>query len=327
MKIVTPASLRILLDGIIDYAGLFPPARLASNEALKEYRAQREADTSWILGRFICPVSRLEQLSQLNSDSGSRSVLAVSAIVGSGETAGESLQALQSDLTRIARVAWIDKSLRVEALEIKVPEALAVDSRGLDEFLGNAAELFSASLPRLRSCFWEIPRGADWPRVLDRAAAMLQSLHSASVEEAPFWGLKMRCGGLDAAAFPSVNELATVLETCLRFGLLFKATAGLHQPLPHPDPATGAAAHGFFNLFAGALLRRAGKLTRPQLGELLADENPRHFRFEEGELGWKESSITLSDISSGRKHFISFGSCSVQEPLDALLPWHEHPCS
>lgn len=56
------ASLRTLLTGILDYAGLFPPAKLPLDAALKSYARYRQDTDRWLLGRFVIPASRLEEL-------------------------------------------------------------------------------------------------------------------------------------------------------------------------------------------------------------------------------------------------------------------------
>lgn len=47
-KTVAPA-LRALLDGFIDYAGLFPPAALPLDEVLKNYSSYQNGDFNWML--------------------------------------------------------------------------------------------------------------------------------------------------------------------------------------------------------------------------------------------------------------------------------------
>src|SRR5215218_583102 len=57
-----PRSLRALLERAIDYAGLFPPAKLEMREAVASYAGYRDdADASWALGRFVVPAARLEE--------------------------------------------------------------------------------------------------------------------------------------------------------------------------------------------------------------------------------------------------------------------------
>jgi len=48
-----PASIKLLLDGIIDYAGTFPPASLPLQEALSSYTAARRSAENWLLGRLV----------------------------------------------------------------------------------------------------------------------------------------------------------------------------------------------------------------------------------------------------------------------------------
>lgn len=55
---------RILLERLIDHAPMFPPARLPLPEALEDHRAARASDESWMLARFVCPASSLQELPQ-----------------------------------------------------------------------------------------------------------------------------------------------------------------------------------------------------------------------------------------------------------------------
>lgn len=59
----TPADARVaLLSRLIDHAPLFPPASLDLPEALAEDARARESAESFMLGRFVCPASRLAEL-------------------------------------------------------------------------------------------------------------------------------------------------------------------------------------------------------------------------------------------------------------------------
>ncbi|MEN3341057.1 MAG: hypothetical protein V7644_461 [Actinomycetota bacterium] len=57
---------RALLGRLIDHAALFPPASLPMPEALAEDRRARESRYSWMLGRFVCPASKLAELGDEN---------------------------------------------------------------------------------------------------------------------------------------------------------------------------------------------------------------------------------------------------------------------
>jgi hypothetical protein len=53
---------RALLGELIDHAALFPPASMAMPEAMETDRAARAGEHAWMLGRFICPASKLDEL-------------------------------------------------------------------------------------------------------------------------------------------------------------------------------------------------------------------------------------------------------------------------
>ena len=51
-----------LLEGALDYAGLFPPASLDMAEAVRKYAAYRRGPQRTLLGRLVVPVARLHEL-------------------------------------------------------------------------------------------------------------------------------------------------------------------------------------------------------------------------------------------------------------------------
>src|SRR5581483_11690520 len=58
-------SLQALLAGVIDYAGLFPPAQLPFESAFSSYLRYRDGPHAWLLGRFVVPAARLDELVRL----------------------------------------------------------------------------------------------------------------------------------------------------------------------------------------------------------------------------------------------------------------------
>lgn len=54
-----------LLERLLDHAPLFPPASLPLEEAVSEDRRARQSESVFMLGRFVCPASRLPQLPDL----------------------------------------------------------------------------------------------------------------------------------------------------------------------------------------------------------------------------------------------------------------------
>ncbi|MCU0626869.1 MAG: hypothetical protein MUF21_10370, partial [Gemmatimonadaceae bacterium] len=52
-------ALEALAAGVVDYAGLFPPASLDMPTAVANHAQYRASRDAWMLGRFVVPVSRL----------------------------------------------------------------------------------------------------------------------------------------------------------------------------------------------------------------------------------------------------------------------------
>jgi hypothetical protein len=59
-----PPVLRALLDHLIDYAGLFPPASLPLDRALANYHHYCECKYAWLLGRFVIPETQLQRVAE-----------------------------------------------------------------------------------------------------------------------------------------------------------------------------------------------------------------------------------------------------------------------
>lgn len=113
---------------------------------------------------------------------------------------------------------------------------------------------------------------------------------------------KVRCGG---ASSPSVAELAAFVRRCRELRVPFKATAGLHHPVAAPGR------HGFLNLLAAAAF---GDEERA-----LADEDSAAFGLGNGRFAWRGHEADAPEISRVRRDvFVSFGSCSVSEPVEDL---------
>src|SRR5215475_2589907 len=125
-------SLRDLLSGLIDYAGLFPPAALDMPTASRQYAEYRESEYRWALGRFVVPVARLDEFEKAAEDilpdggwEGSE-FWKLSALAGGD---------LSADVSRIAdfnrKYATLDSSAGVaviDTIEIKVERPADIEN-------------------------------------------------------------------------------------------------------------------------------------------------------------------------------------------------------
>ena len=103
-------SVRALLAGLIDYAGLFPPAALSMQDAVRNYARYREGAHAWALGRFVVPADRA---SEVPSDF-------PLSILGVDEVKAATVE----DVERIARDAR-GRTVYVEISDLALVDAIA----------------------------------------------------------------------------------------------------------------------------------------------------------------------------------------------------------
>jgi hypothetical protein len=59
---MTSRSLRTLLANLVDYAGLFPPAALSMQDAVRNYARYRDGEYAWALGKFVVQQERAKEV-------------------------------------------------------------------------------------------------------------------------------------------------------------------------------------------------------------------------------------------------------------------------
>jgi hypothetical protein len=278
--------IQVLLSGAIDYAGLFPPAELAMEQAVANQSAYQGGADAWALGRFIVPVSRLPELQRLIPP---RSNWKLSALVGSDITA-------DLDRVRSFRPHGADAPM-IDTVELKADSVETIHS-AMDQ-----------AGPGLQ-VYFELP--------VDHEPAELIGAVARSGAQA-----KVRTGGVTPNAFPSTADLARFIYACVREQVPFKATAGLHHPLRADYPYTyqvnsrRGPMFGFLNLFLSTALLRSGSDLR-SASEMLEERSPAELQVDERSVTWRDHRLDLSSLHRARESMMSFGSCSFTEPLSEL---------
>jgi hypothetical protein len=283
----------VLFAGIVDYAGLFPPAALPMEDAAAEFARWRRSPEAWMLGRFVLQAGRLADFARAASgllpDGGVGAPWRLSALVGPDPRVEAAR--IQSFNDAHAGRAVVDS---VEARAATAAEARDV----LD------------ALPPGVAAFVEVPLDAD-------VAPVLATLRERGARA------KVRTGGVVPQAIPAPEALARFMGACAAAGVGWKATAGLHHPvrgehaLTYADDSPRAVVHGFVNVFAAAAFLAAGAadVVEPVLRETDASS----FRFDEEGLAWRQRRAPLSALSIARERAAaSFGSCSFAEPVAGL---------
>jgi hypothetical protein len=304
--------LRTLLAGVIDYAGLFPPAQLPLDDAIRRYAQYRRGPDAWMLGRFVIPAARLAELDPYVGELFATGPPLALAVLGRpAERVADWTTGLRPDADAIARcrqahgdrvsIDVVEARLPQETLESDVTERVVACVRTAGDVLGHLPAFYEAG-----------PAAADRANV----AAVLAALARTGA------GYKLRCGGTTAAAFPPAEPIAYTLHLCHETRVPLKLTAGLHHPLPRFNAGLKASMHGFINVFAAGVFAATGA-DENTLKTLLADAEPGHFGFDAA-LRWKDRTAAAAQVAAVRRQAVlSFGSCSFDEPRDDLraLGW------
>jgi hypothetical protein len=280
------SAIETLLAGLIDYAGLYPPASLGMCLAVENYRRYRQSKHAHALGRFIVDFKRIDELL---TAAGNARDLRLSVIVSQPED--------RDCLTKL-----LEQGVPIEAVEMKAGSRADV-------------ERISRSLPEGVETYFEVSVEPILPDVLCAI--------SATGGRA-----KLRMGGVVPEAIPSNAVVAHALVAFARAGVAFKATAGLHHPLRSrhrltysPESPTGLM-HGFVNLACAAELIHSGG-DAGEAEELLNEQDPESWTLTAEAIAWRSHRWTVDRWSETREKFVSFGSCSFEEPIRDLeaLGW------
>ncbi len=299
-----PSALRTLVAGIVDYAGLFPPASLDMRTAVQNYADYRRSADAWMLGRFVVPVSRLDDwesaLSSLTPESSAAWQGARISALLSGEFATE--------------------AALITGFNARAPFGVTIDVAEGRTGTPDSVLATAAAMPDDVMLYCELPHRED-PREL------LQAVKVARVRA------KIRTGGVTADAFPSPSDIVRFLRRAHELGVTTKATAGLHHPLrgdyrlAYARDAVHGTMYGFLNVFLCAAAIRVGA-TDAVASDILTLTDATRVLVHDGAFEIGETVLTSSVLESVRASgVVAFGSCSFREPVDELtsVSWGHSP--
>lgn len=297
------------MESLIDYAGLFPPSELPFDDAISNYKLYFSSSDSWILNRFICPISKLNNLLPHLSDFTTEKPLHLSVLLTGNFQDDKYINKFHEELSTIKTFEdQYGDVCKIKSLEAKID----TQNNNLNDIL-NILSTSIESLDNSVEIFLE-------PIITDFSTISNQ-ISTSNIKNIQ---LKLRCGGIVPEAFPSSKTIASALSFCKKNNVKLKFTAGLHHPIRHFDEEIGTKMHGFVNVFGSALLFYTGTIDETNLIEALEDENPHNFAFKNTSFSWKNNSLPVNAIVDLREEaLLSYGSCSFNEPRDDLkdLGW------
>jgi len=278
-------AVAILLRGLVDDAGLFPPTALPVRQALARHRADRVVGHPMHTGRLLCPVGALEELC---------------AHLGPDERVEVGLVA-ETDQEMAGGVVR-DPRVRVAHYEIR--------ASGPD--LGKAARYLRATAAhaaRARRLFARRTSGAD-PSPGRRSVYVefgpgREAREGiAGIAGVPGLGVRIRCDGVEPA---DPDEVAASVVACFDHGVPFRFGSGPLHAVRHTDPLTGTVRLGYLNLFAATAVAARGGGPNKARRELLDTDQERLLDRVRG--------IDEATAVRIRELFVGYGARSTRDPV------------
>jgi len=278
-------SVQSLLQGLVDYAGLFPPAALPLSEVLARFGSYQESAWGSLLGRLVGPCSRVSELLALLNES--------DAFLISGLVDDPAQLHLVDDFHKRAH-----RRVQVDCLEAKFVPELAKDWQRSWNY-------------RL---FWEVSSDT-----LERASSLAGGrvglkLRTGSVDPSAFPNSSLVCEFLQCCKARDLTYKFTAG--------LHHAQPGVYATT-YDEDSKRCRMFGFLTLFLAGALWHIDRLDLHRLKRLLEDERPK-LELREGQIALQGEWLSLEQIDDYRRRAgQSFGSCSFSEPVEELkeLQW------
>jgi hypothetical protein len=298
MALLIPDARRGLLGGLIDDATLLRPSAPPVEHAVAAYRALRATENGWMVGRFVVPVSRLEELAGVvvgTMRSGDPWVPIVAAF--DGETASNASIAA-------AFHATLDPAARIEVVHLGHQSPESIDGIVDAVAAGNGIHRGALSMAA-------VPLGMP-------ASGVMDAISAARTE-----GLRPVGAWIDLSSnvFDPV-ALSSVIRASVRSSVPFTVAVDHLPAVTRADTSGGGHEYGVLNLLAASL---QADTRESEAAAVLSDSGPQTYTIEFGGLA-RNGEIIHSRRSIGvdRSPLVSLATC---EPLDTIsaLGGLDHP--
>jgi hypothetical protein len=281
-------AIKSALAGIIDYAGLFPPAALDLATAVRNYQTYAQGKDAPALGRFIVDVNRLPELRSAAGDSLGQLPLSVIAVP-------------DSQWSQIQRL--LGEGFSIQSIEVKTDQPAQI-------------ERIIQNIPSSITAYFEISSQIDTSPAEDailavgaRAKLRMGGLVTEAFPSADIVANKLKHFAARGLAFKGTAGLHHPIRSRHAFTYAPEGPSGIM--------------HGFMNLLcAAALIYFGGEASDARA--LLNEEKSSAWKITPDAIGWHSFMWSIEQLCEVRERFfVSFGSCSFVEPMRDLeaLGW------
>jgi hypothetical protein len=281
-------ALETFLAGIIDYAGLYPPADLDMRTALRNYLSYGRSQHASALGRFLVDINRLPELREVVGDSTRHLRLSL-------------LASTATDWDTLAGLLY--EGFTIDTIEIKTDHPSQIPR-------------IARCIPRKLTTYFEAPFDSHTSETLEAifAAGARVKLRMGGIVAEAFPPALSVAKMIKALADRRMPFKATA-------GLHHPIRS--HHPFTYAPDSPSGTMYGFLNLCcSAALLYFGGQVNQTLL--LLDEQDPGAWHITPDAIAWRNVRWSTVQLRLVREKFLtSLGSCSFTEPMADLeaLGW------
>ena len=300
------SAIKNLVSNIVDYAGLFPPAKLPLDEVIENYEQYLSGDFAWMLSRLVLPIAKTADLETNATFAASKHTWKISALIPPVSDSEAFETAIKTISEFNQRHAATGKA-KVDNVEVRTPTVELVTET-------------ASKIPDDVVAFLEIPH-------LEDPTAHLAVIASSNK---PNLFAKIRTGGMTTDLIPDAADVARFIAACAKQNVGMKATAGLHLPirgdyrLTYEENADQGTMFGFLNVFIAAAFAFNGEHDPDFLVGVLNERDAGKFDNDDGGISFGGKTVSQEQLKTIREtKLATFGSCSFTEPTSELkdLGW------
>ncbi|WP_157439650.1 hypothetical protein [Terracidiphilus gabretensis] len=279
MSKTEPVAMDCALKGLFDYAGMFPPAGLRLEAAVRAYREYRQSNHAYALGCMVVSAKDLNALKETLQEDIRDLRLSVVAT-------DEDLETIQKHL---------DEGMPIKMIEMKPAD-------------GSQVKSLKNKLPAGIDIYVELPMDL---RNLDVADAVAEAGLHAKLR---LGGVVAEAFPTTAHMAAMLNELFKRGLAFKATAGLHHAVRS-RQPFTYSKDSERGMMHGFMNLLCAAALVWFGG-EEDDVTELLEEEGLLAFRVTEHSIRWRDFDWSADELREVRTGFLrSIGTCSFIEPV------------
>ena len=292
----------ILLSELFDYAGMFPPAALSFESAVRESTLLRnELKRPWLVGH------------DLVLDASSAQKLASKAPREWGYSRTPSICLLATEApTSVLSIC--NELLHKRASEPSRYAVASIETRCTADSITGIIETFSEYCSKHCIILALEPNlsGAQWRSELEEC---LKRISHTGAKQGTL-ALKVRCSG-DTAI--TIDKAPIIIEEVTARGVHLKLTGGLHHPVVESEGYRNT--FGFLTFAAAVMFRRAlgARFSLEQCARLLSSGSITSLAFGDT-MSFEELTITRIDLVKAKNSALfTIGTCSLREPDEDLV--------